>query len=136
MFIKNLGKGQVLTANGAVKVRLNFLPLMANIDEKHGLKQYLFAHWNKALQLPAYYDPIKGKYYAAPETQIQILAHDHFWEGVERINGSPLPSSCLIYPNAVAEWIDDTLVINSVAIVETANVEQWHFVVWAWTAPS
>ncbi len=117
MFIKTLGEGQVLTAKGKDKVRLNFLPLMANVAEKHSLNQYLFAHWNKALQLPAYYDPFAQKYYAAPENQISILAHDHFWEGVERVNGSPLPSSCLIYPNAVAEWVDKTLVIDSVEVL-------------------
>jgi hypothetical protein len=121
MFIKTLGEGQVLTAKGKEKVRLNFLPLMENIAKKHGLKQYLFAHWNKALQLPAYYDPFAGKYYAAPEDQIQILTPDHFWEGVERVNGSPLPSSCLIYPDAAAEWVDKTLVIDTVSMEETQD---------------
>jgi hypothetical protein len=121
MLIKILGEGQVLTAKGKDKVRLNFLPLMANIAAKHGLKQYLFAHWNKALQLPAYYDPKGNKYYAAPETNIEILAPSHFWEGVERVNGSPLPSSCLIYPNAVAEWIGAVLVIDSISPEKTTD---------------
>ena len=121
MFIKILGEGQVLTAKGKEKVRLNFLPLMDVIQQKHSLKQYLFAHWNKALQLPAYFDPVANQYYAAPESQITILAPDHFWEGVERVGGSPLPSSCLIYPNAIAEWIDQTLVIDSIPVEVTAN---------------
>lgn len=122
-FVKTLGTGQVLTAKGKDKVRLNFLPLMDLIAQKHDLKQYLFAHWNKALQLPAYYDPIAEKYYAAPEPNIVILTHEHFWEGIERVGNSPLPSSCLIYPNAIAEFVDQTLVIDT---VKNAVIEEFH----------
>jgi hypothetical protein len=112
--IKLLGNHQILTSNKHGKARLNFLPLLDSFYTKHGesITHFLFAHWNKILELPAYYDPITERYFAAPESQIQIMATEHFWEGVQRIDGSPLPSSCLVYPNATAEWIDKTLVID------------------------
>ncbi|MBE9204321.1 hypothetical protein IQ218_13840 [Synechocystis salina LEGE 06099] len=110
MFIKILGSHQILTAKpNRGKVRLNFQPLVDLVAANYAIDQYLFAHWNKVLELPAYYDPIAVAYYAAPESQIQILSPDHFWEGIERVNGAPLPSSCLVYPNATAEWFGKVL---------------------------
>lgn len=115
VFIKILGYHQILTAYpNRGKVRLNFQPLVDQIVATHGLSNYLFAHWNKVLELPAYYDPNGPAYYAAPEDQIQILSTDHFWEGIQRVNGSPLPSSCLIYPDAKATWDGKMLVIDRI----------------------
>lgn len=112
--IKNLGNHQILTADKGKKARLNFSPLVELIKEKYpDTFHFLFAHWNKILELPAYYDPIAERYFAAPENQIQVLSTDHFWEGVQRVNDSPLPSSCLVYPNATAEWLGQTLVIDN-----------------------
>lgn len=111
--IKLLGNHQILAADKQNRARLNFSPLVELFKLKHPeISRFLFAHWNKILELPAYYDPITERYFAAPEDQIQVLSTDHFWEGVQRVNGSPLPSSCLVYPNATAEWIDKTLVID------------------------
>jgi hypothetical protein len=116
--IKNLGDHRILTQLDKNWVVLDFNPLLNLLVNNPKFQElqpekFLISHWNKILSLPAYYCPQTGEYIAAKETQIEVQCAEHFWVGFDRKDfPNVLPSSGLLYPNAIMLKVDDTLIID------------------------
>lgn len=102
MGIKRLEDHQIATFRGGQGIVLNFNPLLASLQSRNNLgKSYLLSHWNKVLELPAYYCPQNQEYLAIPEPLIKIDCAAHFWAGINRgDHPGILPTCVLVYPSA------------------------------------
>ena len=102
MGIKRVADHQIATFRSGDGITLNFNPLLALISQRKNLgKSYLISHWNKILELPAYYCPATQQYLAIPEDLIRVDCADHFWAGIPRSEfPGILPTSVLVYPSA------------------------------------
>ena len=116
--IKLLGNHRILTAHNKNFIVLDFNPLLDSLVNHPKLQEsnlitFLISHWNRVLGLPAYYCPQNGEYLTASETKIDIQCAEHFWVGFDRKDfPGVLPSSGLLYPNAMMLKVDDTLIID------------------------
>lgn len=117
--IKRIGEHRILTAKNKQSVSLNFNPLLNSLlthlkYQENPPASFLLTHWNKILELPAYYCPQTQEYLACEELKIDIHCHQHFWIGIPRaLNHGVLPTSMLLYPNAAMVKIDNVLVIDN-----------------------
>ena len=109
MGIKCLDDHQIATFRGGEGIVLNFNPLLETLKSRKDLgKSYLLSHWNKILELPAYYCPPTQEYWAIPEPLIKVDCAAHFWAGINRgDNPGILPTSVLVYPSAKAVFNND-----------------------------
>jgi hypothetical protein len=116
--IKTLGNHRILIQGIKDFGVLDFNPLLISLENNAKFQElkpenYLLAHWNKLLKLPAYYCPQTEEYIAVKEDNILIQKHEHFWAGVIKDDfPNTLPTSVLLYPNASMIKVDDTLIID------------------------
>lgn len=117
--IKRIGDHRILTAKNKQSVALDFNPLLHSLPTHPKYQEkppasFLLAHWNKILELPAYYCPQTQEYLACEELRIDINCPQHFWIGIPRaLNLGILPTSVLLYPDAAMIQVDNVLVIDN-----------------------
>lgn len=116
--IKNLGNHRILIQGIKNFGVLDFNPLLNSLENNAKFQElkpenFLLAHWNKLLKLPAYYCPQTGEYIAVNEENILIQKQEHFWAGVLKDDfPNTLPTSVLLYPNASMIKVDEILLID------------------------
>lgn len=117
MIIKNIEKNRIATAKDGKSGTLDFNRILG---ELHNLEyfirekpnNFLLAHWNKILKLPAFFCPQTQEYFVAISSNIQIESHEHYW--IEIDNHNILPSCVLFYPNASMQVLNGKLIISPI----------------------
>lgn len=121
MIIKSLGNNRLVTVKDGKSVTLDFNPVLNSLVKQEffseNTTQYLLSHWNKILELPAYFCPQSQEYFANEEVKIEIKSFEHYWVRIKReregegAKTNILPSCVLFYPNSKMKLIEEKLII-------------------------
>jgi hypothetical protein len=117
MIIKIIEKNRIATGKDGKSVILNFNKILGELQNleyfiREKPNNFLLAHWNKILELPAFFCPQTQKYLVEKSANIQIESNEHYWLEID--NHNILPSCVLFYPNASMKVLDGKLIIYPV----------------------